>query len=403
VLVADIKRMRAKSILFRYSPLCMAIAIVAFHYRFCLKSLVYGLSLWDSGWLASVTYRSGWQLPNPQVVAPVPSFNGVHLSLATIGASLLSKWYPGNRFEWFALFTAIPFGLIALAVRSALPIPRSSRDLAALLSAQIVFCTLGHALAFADFPHFEAYAAAGIGLFAVGLAKQKAPLTCAGALIALCAREDVGLHLLLFITTTWTLSPRSASPRAVRLGGMIGAAAIVLYIAKSQFKSYELARLVYLGDPPFAHVSIKWVLTRIYSLVSDGLHMVLGAAALCAYAQFGRGMRGRSKLLVGLIAVTPWALLNQFAADDNKAGVGVYVGFPFVAASLWAATTLQGDTARVAKHLVALTLLVSLGWELGRIGAHATAIRRMQVSESAHAAAELAGLEERLGPQLAAC
>src|SRR5262249_49882201 len=113
----------------------------------------------------------------------------------------------------------------------------------------------------------------------------------------LALREDMGFHIfgLILLLVVYERVIEKASWEKLRgLGfyGFIGFAySVVCVLAQHYFllggdlRGGELT-WVYLGHPPYAHVTRDWMLNRLTTLINHRLDLVLGVAATVALAYF---------------------------------------------------------------------------------------------------------------------
>ena len=377
--------------------------------RLCRAMLVDRPRFFDTGWFMALVYRSGGELRNPDVADSVRSFHGVHVSGLLVLASKLSEYVRLGRGEWFSLFSALPFGLLAGVVWFAVGSPRSWREAYALVSVQIFASLFGFSVLFAEFPHFEFYEGVGLAFLAVCLSRERHRLALLAGVLVSLVREDGALHAMLFVLTHCAIQHADVRSRVLRLY-LLHIVVLVVFLAgclafKSHFPGPSLARGLYLGDPPFAHWSLRWMGRRMVGVVTGGTHVIFFALGVIGLVWRMRRVESRlvsSRLFACVLASVPWLLANIFAADDTKCELGLYLSFPLVGSMLGVvayARHLGFGTACAA--LAALIGSTSIGLELSHVGAHARNAKWLFGSVAS--IPELDELEQSLGSRLNGC
>jgi hypothetical protein len=307
--------------------------------RFTLHHFFYRAPfLFDSGWLSAVVYRAGLVPANPDIAFGVAhDFFAVHFSPILSAFSAASYVQPLPRIEWYALFEAVmylPIGLAVFAATNA----RTARTLLAATAAALAFVSSGLVLVFVASSHFEP---AIPGLLCLTLAALVAGRTrLAWVLLALTfsIREDAGVHAACALAPLAYLAWRDRSlwVETTTLVRMIVAslawtvAAIV--IQRLFFGDAESTlRRVYLGSPLFAHLDAATLLARARYILTDRQFFTFPLLATVVLAV----VRRDGGYLLGWAATLPWFLLNFLANDTQKGAFNGYTAFPFVTAMFW--------------------------------------------------------------------
>lgn len=329
--------------------------------------------LLDAGWLSALAYHNVPLVNPPLMGRPVRLFYGDHVAPIFSIASLLSYLTPLARVDWFCAFQGLLFAPLGaapgLVVR---PAQRRSTPQAALCALTGgLFAFGGVVFSCFGYPHFEVFIASGACVALAGAAGGSRPLFYLGIAMAASCREDGGLHVAVVLSAVyvcdcsgrrWPL-PRKEILRGFALGILIS----VAFLAIQRFfdpRTGRIFRMVYSGDPAFAHVTWASLRDRVHVFVTAGRHLWLPFAATVALAVARRDPR----FLLGWLVQAPWFVLNLLALQADRAAFGHYIGFPFIASLFWvlAYDTVRAHAAeappyRLREHaLLAITSVISL-------------------------------------------
>lgn len=325
--------------------------------------------LLDAGWLSALSYRNVTLVNPPLMGRPVRLFYGEHVAPIFTIASLLSYLTPLARVDWFCAFEGLlfaPLGAVpALVLR---PEERHSPRQAALCAITgVLFAFGGVVLSCFGFPHFEVFIGSGACVALVGAARGSRPLFYLGIAMAASCREDGGLHVAVVLAAVflcdlsgrpWRL-PRKDVLRGFALAVLLS----VLFLALQKLADPNTGRtfkMVYSGDPAYAHVTWASLGERLHVFVTAGRFLWWPFAATVALAVARRDPR----FLLGWLVQVPWFVLNLLAFQASRASFGTYIGFPFISSVFWllAYDSVRGPPRyRLREHaLLAITSVISL-------------------------------------------
>jgi hypothetical protein len=247
------------------TPFYLFNSLILYHFY------VQGGLLIDTGLLGSLMWRIGPSLPVPPWYGE-GSFFAVHVAPLTLLASAVSEVLPLTMPQTFAAFVGTSLGLLALAIFALLAsgdVVRHRPTLFLAALASVGFACTGLALAIALFPHFEMFGAACLLLSFAALARERWALGAVWFLLALFTREDVGLHAFVFLSLWAAANWRRDVPwrrnRWIVRFAFAGLfySAFVMLGQHLVFPGHSTFVAVYVGDPPFGHLSWRLIATRL--------------------------------------------------------------------------------------------------------------------------------------------
>lgn len=313
------------------------------YYNFTLNMFYhYGAPFADTGLFAHLLWRNDWSLANPHYRGDF-SFFGVHLSPILLVLTGLSHILPTHPPEFCAGWTSALFASFGVALLFAFRVmltPRTQLHMAllALLATGFSFnAVITHGI---WLPHFEYAIPLLIGVFIL-LYKLGRHIAAAMTLFCLLAvREDAGFHLACVLGLLVVLNyyeKRSFSRirfEAALTIAAIGCSVFALWVVGRIVSTTGYASVVsfiYIGNPPFNHLSLSELLQRIHDNFYDHLAVWVGMSITAFWA-----WRTRSPvLLVGFAASIPWVLLSLCAANGSTARMYAYYAFPLTLGFGW--------------------------------------------------------------------
>jgi hypothetical protein len=345
------------------SPFWFFYNLVLYHFY------IQGGLLIDSGLLGSLMWRIAPSMPLPAWYGQ-GSFFAVHVAPIMLLASGVSELFPLTMPQTFASFVGISHGLLALAIFALLASRDVARHAAVLLLAALVsigFACTGLPLAIALFPHFELFGAACLLLSFAALARDRRTAAIVCFLFALSTREDIGLHAFVFLSfwaaMNWWRDVPWRLNRWIVGFAFAGAlySAVVLLAQHLAFPGHSSFYAVYIGDPPFAHLSWRRVATRLqgWAMVHTS-SIVLPGLGVVGWAFWKRD----PTVLLGYVACIPWALLQLFSVREFSGVMLGYYAYPFVIAIAWpllAGQIRQQSSGRYWAPTIGMLALVALG------------------------------------------
>jgi hypothetical protein len=310
--------------------------------RFILNHFLFRAPyLLDSGWYSAIVYRAGLFPRNPPIACDYAEwYYGVHVSPFVSAFSALSYLAPLRRIEWYAFFQAVvffPFGIATYVVASKLAPSCALRRLPITVVAALAFAFSGLVLWMVGYPHYEPAIPGLICLVLGAVLTGRTRLAWVVLGIAVCVREDAGLHTALALSPVLYLHWRGVEmlPSRRTLVKMIAVAIAASVVAIACQKLFchpvSLLRAEYLGDPLYAHLSLDLLARRGQVFLEHCQRIYYPFVATAIMAAWRRDAR----YLLGWAAATPWFLFNFTAAQDAKGAFGAYTVFPFVVSVFW--------------------------------------------------------------------
>lgn len=301
--------------------------------------------LLDSGWYSWIVYRMGFVQKNPEVACSyAQTYYGVHVAPLTSMFSILSYAAPLDRIEWYALFQGFVFAplgfvvyLVASRAERGQPDEASGLRLATSTVTAIAFAFNAQILMCVGYPHYEVAIPAFVCVFLACLVTERRRLAWIALFLALCVREDAGIHTgMALLAFAWVneRGPRRFLPRrtlAILIGLCFGASVLAMAAQKLVFHSANLLRAEYLGTPTFGHVTADLLAHRLRYLVDGCPFIWIPLVATVGIA----AVRRDARYLLGWAAGAPWLVFNLLAHQEVKSQFGTYAGFPFVISFFW--------------------------------------------------------------------
>jgi hypothetical protein len=208
-----------------------------------------------------------------------------------------------------------------------------------MAAAPLALAFSGTVLRAVSYPHYELLLIPFATLFFVFAAQRR--LLAAAIAFAICVltREDFALHLFgfIFVWVVFQVWVEHTGSREVRYWlkwmAASGVAGVTIILIQRLFflGGGGLLFRVYLGWPPFEHVDLGFVATRIHVLATGRLDLLvcLASAAACSI------WRRDARYVLGYLACVPWLVLNLLAREQPAGTLNLYYAFPFVLAMIW--------------------------------------------------------------------
>ncbi len=297
--------------------------------------------LLDSGLLSGVAYRSGVALVPPIIGCDyATSFYQVYFSPVIGVLSGLSYLVPVNRIEWFAFVQAlvyVPLGITVYALASRVGPECARRRLPITVLAAFAFAFSGAVLWMVGYPHYEAASPGLTCLVLVALMTGRTRMTWIWLGLAATVRQDGGVHIAVALLPVLYLQWRGVAmaPSRRRIVATIGiavAASVVAFaLQKLLFTPVDRLGPVYLGTPPYAHVTWDLVAARARAFAADSQVVYYPFLATVFVAILRRDAR----YLLGWAVTVPWFVFNLLAFDQAKSLFWAYAIGPFIVAMFW--------------------------------------------------------------------
>jgi hypothetical protein len=344
-------------------PFALFYRLILFHFY------VRGSFLLDTGLLASLMWHNTAALTVPPSVGGF-SFFEQHVAPVLVLVSAASYLLPLTMPQLFAAFVGLCHGLLALALFWLLVCGYGIRrgwPLVLAASASVAFAFNGLAIAIVRYPHFETFGAACLLLFFVALVLERRTIAVISFLFGIATREDVGLHAFGFLAVwacvNWLQGVPWRQSRWIigfAFSGLVYSVSVLL-LQHLVFPYSSAFIRVYLGDPPWSHVSVGLVANRLLGWV--WLHCAIIFPAIAAVAW---SVRGRNPYIAaGYIACIPWAMLHLLAVSDLAGLMFGYYAYPFLIGMAW--PWLAVVMCRPEKPTVAVRPIAAVWWLLAMV------------------------------------
>jgi hypothetical protein len=319
--------------------LAIGIPFAAFANLVLFHFYVRGSFVLDTGLLASLMWH-GNALPTLPASLGGGSFFATHVPLLFLPASALSWCLPFSMPQFFAGFVGLSHALLALAVFWLLVegfgLRRGIGPWIAALAA-LGFAFSGLAIAIARYPHFETLIAAFFLLFAVAQVLGHPRLAAAFFMLGLATREDAGFHYVAILGLLVTLNIAHDVPLRQQRTECGYALAALLYaitamaVQRLLFPETSAFVRVYLGDPPFAHLSAGLIAHRMLAFLVGRPYILYPTLGACIWA-----LRTRNPYIVlAFAAGIPWLVVHLLAKSPLAGVLVSYYAFPFLIALAW--------------------------------------------------------------------
>jgi hypothetical protein len=310
-----------------------------------------GNAFHDAGWSAYLIHDGDLLLHQPPCVDDGISWFHLHITPVFVVTSAVGGLMPLTRIQFYAAYVGISHALPAIAVFWLLvPGYRMTRPAAVLAAAVLALCFAfdGLVLAIARFPHFIMFLVGAGMMFLVALALRRFVIALVFFVLCLGTREDAGFHLfaLLSLSLAWQWWRGAAWPElrpmaAFAAAGFLYSAAVVI-VQHALAGDHSLFVVEYLGNPPFAGVSLSSLGERLLGWMAFRGYVMLPLFAALSWAI----ARRNPQVILGYVAFVPWGLLHLAAARDMQGALPSYYAFPYMFASFWPLIGLFMDRQR---------------------------------------------------------
>lgn len=305
----------------------------------------FGAVYFDSGLFANLLWRNDWLLTTPHVYGGGDqSYLTVHVSPFLMLINGLSYVAPTHPVEFYAAFMGVIDASLAAAMCYTLVVcvqPKSMWHVIALGMIAIGFAFNGVIMRGVWLPHFEYAIPAGILLFLVNLKRGSTRWAVFFFVLTLSLREDAGFHLatvlVVLIAAQW-LKTRSLSgvERDVEFTVVACTYSVIAWSVGYGARALRginvsVFQLIYTGEPPYAHLSMQLLGTRMVQMVVDAPYLFTGVLVSLVWAIYRRNVYW----IMGFAACVPWFLVNWTAVNPNTGVLFAYYGFPFVLGMGW--------------------------------------------------------------------
>ncbi len=350
---------------FWLAALAAGAAAGLFNVNFILAHFYHnGPYMLDSGYLATLVYRTTPLLPNPVSFGP-GSWLSTHITPLLYLLSIPSNWVDWPLPDYYALTQGFIYGLVAFAgalcSRPLLASMRGGPVIAALFGLGLGFS--GVTLAAVGYPHYECLFCGWAILFLALLLQGNWRWAAGPFALALLVREDCGLHLfgilLLLLGVAWVIPEWRPRRRtlAVFMALALGYSLLAIFFQKLYFPGDDALHRIYLGDPLFSHLTGAALGQRLNYQWTQGKYIWVPHCLLLGVAIWRRSL----VLLCGFAAFLPWVAFNFLAKSELASELYLYYSFPLIIAQIWPALTYAADPRRLPPAHVAVLQAVILG------------------------------------------
>ena len=362
---------RAVLIILGIAP-SLAISILTIVNHFAVD----GPYLLDTGWYVGLLASDTLYLENPEAIAgqQPSSYYSSHFSPLFVALAAIRQVLGLHPALYTALFFIIVHTVVAVTAL-VLVLLSKRRDILLITVAALFSALMPLNIAYLNhigFPHPETlFVFLGpIVLLSLLLGRYWIAGIC--GLSVLTLREDMGFHLFAF-TFPYALLMSLRNRNFKELTPVFAFSAIFFltsFIAiatqKVWFPGDDAAARIYFGSPPYAHLTYDFLIDRISNLMHKrpDFWALLACSCLCAIFDRDPGH------LLGPIAVTPWFLLNLTAFSTEAGRLGLYYGFPILAATFWPLVVIlarkNADQRRASTILMIMIITLLPTLQIGR-------------------------------------
>jgi hypothetical protein len=318
----------------------VGVTLVAFTRLLLYAFYVRGSFLLDVGLFADLLWHSDPVLTQPSSVGG-GSYFAVHATPLFLPIAMLSRLLPLSLPQFFALVIAVSQMLLARSVFWMVVAADRSRKLSTpwlAASAGLGFAFSGLAIAITRYPHSEPLIAAFFLLFITALGQNRHTLAVILFACGLLVREDAGLHYLAVLGLMIALDAlRGRKPERQRVLVMFASAGLLysgaaMVAERIAFPAHASSfSLVYLGNPPLAHLTASSLRSRLLYFVGNRSYIWVPGCVVGIWAKIARA----PFLAIGYLACLPWLALQLLAASPFAAALASYYAFPCLIGMAW--------------------------------------------------------------------
>jgi len=286
----------------------------------------------DSWYLAWLVWRNDLSLSVPNLLGEGRSFFGTHLSPILLLPTLISHFVPLGMIAWFSAVIGALHGSVSAAiydtVRRGLRLHTRAGTVGAVAIAA-GYGLGGLAMAALMLPHFEILIV-GFGiLFLAALSRGARGWAWLWLALALSVREDAGFHLTAVLIVAQAIRRRRDAWPFLAAALIAGVASFA--IKRTFWPDAGLMSSVFMGDPPYAHLTWALVVERFWVIVGGRGYVWQTALVTILWALWRRDLL----VAAGLAASVPWIVLSVTAVSNAPGTLDQYYSFPLLLAAAW--------------------------------------------------------------------
>ena len=112
-----------------------------------------------------------------------------------------------------------------------------------------------------------------------------------------------------------------------------------ILVQKTFFNADSALTRIYLGEPPFSHITFNSLIERLGNFSSSYLWFIIPFLIYYLISIFSRNIL----FIIGFISCVPWFTLNFLALGGVASKFELYYGFPFLIAILFPFITVNSE------------------------------------------------------------
>ena len=309
----------------------------------------------DTAWYAHLISIANYKLTNPSIISngnPI-SYYDTHISPGFFLYSLLSPFKslsnPQQLGIFLGLFQSLTFPLLYFSIKRSFN--RVNKLSVYIFSFIFTICAVPERLV--SYPHPEIIIPILVCFSLYFFTKKKIKLSIITGLIGCLFREDAGLHLALvyFVLIFYFYFFENLKPQLKDKISFFKKYSIISFITglsvaicsilvqKTFFNADSALTRIYLGEPPFSHITFNSFIERLGNFSSSYLWFILPFLLYYLISIFSKNIL----FIIGFISCIPWFTLNFFALGVVASRFELYYGFPFLIAILFPFITVNSE------------------------------------------------------------
>ncbi len=299
----------------------------------------------DGGWLASITWHNRWRLPGPPAF-PWRYFSN-HISPILWLTNAVSFVVPLAKFDYYAVCIAAIHAQYAAGFYRAWLLTEARLNATRTVVAIVVALAAtfsGVAIIALGLPHPEMAIPALMLWFVIAVAKRNYIWAACWLTACLMVREDAGFHVFALLALwigvlAWRCRGFTRDTRwlAGFAGVALGYSLLIFFASRQLFPAFAVVTRSYLGDPPFHHVTVPFVLDRLHYYLLELTYVTLPLPITVIWSAISRN----PLIPLGYIAALPWLVLNFFSVQETAGILAYYYAFPFWLSLAWPLVALR--------------------------------------------------------------
>lgn len=317
---------------------------------------VQGCYLYDSGFLAYLqTHSLSWPMTSFPFL-PESVFFSIHIIplfyiLSYFHAFLNWLGIYIHNTVYFSLTLGVWLGMISVATYSLFVTQEENKRFWFFVVACVIGVCAGLngiTLASLGLPHFEFIIPGLLIVFFSFYVNGYNKTACFFLFLGLLAREDVGVHYFLFLfpLTVYLYNSQKIknSDKHILFVGAVACfcllySTLAFLFQKMFYPEFSVAHSVYLGTPPFYHVTLSLLKERFVFYFQHRLYIVGPILIILIYSVLQKSII----MGVGILAAMPWLFFSWIAVGTNPGHLTSYYAFPLVVTLVWPVISYRLD------------------------------------------------------------